>query len=436
MKQSDNPYTPGAGLSPPILAGRQAEISQFELMIERLLVGKYERSLICSGLRGVGKTVLLREFNFKAAESGWSTSGVHEVGSQADFRISFGRMASRVLWSMSLKKRAVEKVTRVLGVVRAFAELGAGPIKLKLEIDPTHGIADSGDPEMDLADLLQEIGEVAQATGSGALFLIDEMQNLDELSLAAISMAFHRISQTGLPVAMVGAGLPTLSVKLFQAKPYADRLFIHKKLGQLPKQDAGIALTAPAGIYDVTFTDNAVDFIVRESRGFPYFIQEYGRVTWDEAQESPISEKDVIAVQRIVDENLAEHFFWPRFELATDGEQTYLMAMASLGEGPYPTADVAAAASLKSAPHASPLRQRLMEKELIWSPRRGQIAFTVPGFDSFVRNQFAIRPVASVCAITDAASSRAATVTVWPVSNCNGPILGKIALSVVSPSDP
>ena len=223
-----------------------------------------------------GKTVLLMEFDVLASEAGWATTDVQEVGSQPDFRLTFARMATRLLREMSRKHRLRDRVERALGVVKAFSIAVPGAIQLKLDVQAASGVADSGDPEQDLTELLLEIGEVAQASQSGALFLIDEMHNLDTHALAAICIAFQAISRRGLPVALVGAGLPDLQVRLIAAKPYADRLFQYRELGRLPEAAARAALVGPAATLGVEYEEKAAREVVRESAGYPYFIQEYG----------------------------------------------------------------------------------------------------------------------------------------------------------------
>ena len=334
MNKRDNPYTPGAGRKPPVLAGRDPDLENVQALVERLSGGGYERSLIYSGLRGVGKTVLLLEFDVLASEAGWATTDVQEVGSQPDFRVTFARMAARLLREMSRKHRIKIRVDRALGVMKAFSIAVAGTVQLKLEVEPASGIADSGDPEQDLSELLIEIGEVAQTAQSGALFLIDEMHNLDTPSLAAICIALQAISRRGLPVALVGAGLPDLQVRLISAKPYADRLFQYHELGRLPDGAARAALVGPAATLGIEFQEKAARQVVRESAGYPYFVQEYGLELWNHAERSPITSADLETVREIVNDSLARSFFGPRFQLATDAEQRYLAAMAALGDPP------------------------------------------------------------------------------------------------------
>ena len=392
MNKRDNPYTPGAGRKPPILAGRDPDIENVQALVERLSSGGYERSLIYSGLRGVGKTVLLMEFDVLASEAGWATTDVQEVGSQPDFRVTFARMAARLLREMSRKQRMRSRAERALSVVKAFSIAVPGAVQLKLDVEPASGVADSGDPEQDLSELLTEIGAVAQSARSGALFLIDEMHNLDTPSLAAICIAFQAISRRGLPVALVGAGLPDLQVRLISAKPYADRLFQYHELGRLADPAARAALVGPAATLGVAYQEAVARRVVQESAGYPYFIQEYGLELWNHADRSPITTKDLETVREIVTDSLARSFFGPRFQLATDAEQRYLAAMAALGDPPYRTGAVATAYGAKDQRGVSVHRDALIQKGLIWSPRRGRLDFTVPLFAEFLRDN---HPVAS-----------------------------------------
>ena len=392
MNKRENPYTPGAGRRPPILAGRDADLENVEALIERLSAGGYERSIVYSGLRGVGKTVLLMEFDVLASEAGWATTDVQEVGSQPDFRLTFARMATRLLREMSRKHRLKDRVERALAVVKAFSIAVPGAVQLKLDVEAASGVADSGDPEQDLTELLLEIGEVAKVSRSGALFLIDEMHNLDTPGLAAICIAFQAISRRGLPVALVGAGLPDLQVRLMAAKPYADRLFQYRELGRLSGAAARAALIGPAATLGVEYDEQAARQVVRESAGFPYFIQEYGLELWNHAERSPIGVGDLDTVREIVTDSLERSFFGPRFQLASDAEQRYLAAMAALGDPPFRSSEVARRYGARDARGVSVFRESLIQKGLIWSPRRGQVDFTVPLFTEFLRDN---HPLAS-----------------------------------------
>jgi hypothetical protein len=375
---------PGAGRKPPYLAGRDGDLEDFTALIEVLSAGGAERSLVYYGLRGVGKTVLLIELDILASEACWATTGVLEVGSQPDFRSTFAQMASRLLREMSRTHRVKERVERALGVVKAFSVVVPGGVQLKLDVEAARGVADSGDPEQDLVELLREIGQTAASAGSGALFLVDEMHNLDASSLAAVCMAFQAVSRDGLPVALVGAGLPDLQVRLMKAKPYADRLFQYRELGRLRQLEARVALLKPAGNLGLELEKDAALEVVRLAAGYPYFLQEYGRELWNAVEASPVTTADVEEVRDLVQEQLAHSFYGTRLDLATDAEQRYLAAMASLGAAPYSTAEVARAWGAADQRQTSPGRDGLIQKGLIWAPRRGQVDFTVPRFAEFL----------------------------------------------------
>jgi AAA ATPase domain len=384
MDAASDPYTPGSGIRPLKLAGRDAELEAFRVLLERVGSAMPERSLVYSGLRGVGKTVLLLEFEAYAREAGWATHELEEVGS-GDFRLTFAELAYQLLLSLSRKERLRDRVRRALGVVQAFAVEAPGGFKAKLEVDAAQGTADSGDPERDLAALLVEIGDVAQAGGTGALFLLDEMQGLSAEAMAATCMALNRVGQRRVPVALVGAGLPALPRLLRQAKPYAERLFAYRDLDRLSDAEARTALVGPAGLRKVRFQEEAVSLVVQRSGGYPHFIQEYGRVLWREAESSPITVADVREAQKLVDAALDRRFFKDRFESATEGEQKYLAAMADLGDGPVKSADVAERAGYRTRGSASLPRDQLLKKDLIYSPRRGILDLTVPLFASYIR---------------------------------------------------
>jgi hypothetical protein len=327
--------------------------------------------------------VLLIEFDTLAREAGWASTDVHEVGTQADFRTTFSETAFQLLRSMSRKERMRDRARQAMGVLKAFAIEAPGGFKAKIDVDLAAGTADSGDPEGDLTALLMEIGEVARAGNTGALFLLDEMQNLGSESLGAICMAFHRISQKNLPLAIVGNGLPQLPRLLRQAKPYAERLFQYRDLDRLREGAARSALVTPAARQGVDYEERAARMIVVESGGYPYFIQEYGRVLWREVETSPITVADFESSRELILSELDRRFFKDRFESATDAEQRYLAVMASVGRGPYRTEEIATS-GYRTRGSASMPRDTLMRKDLIWSPRRGLVDFTVPHFAQYI----------------------------------------------------
>ena len=321
-----------------------------------------------------------------ASEAGWATTDVQEVGSNADFRATFARMAARLLINMSRRHRAKQRIERALAVVKAFSIAIPGAVDLKLDVEVASGVADSGDPEQDLAGLFREIGEVAQANRMGALFLIDEMQNLNAESLSAICMAFQAVSRAGLPVAMVGAGLPDLKVRLLAAKPYADRLFSYAELGRLSEVAARSALIGPAAAAGVGYDEAAARQIVSEAAGFPYFIQEYGRELWNYAE--------------IVTHHAGRSRRGPGDREGQPGSQ---LLRHPLRDGhrhraalprcdgiartrPLSGGAVAHAFGVNDQRKVSVHRESLIQKGLIWSPRRGLVDFTVPLFAEFLKD--------------------------------------------------
>lgn len=387
MDQRANPYTPGSGVKPLKLAGRDPDLDGFRVLLDRLAAGRPERSLIYSGLRGVGKTVLLLEFETLTRERGWVCNDVEEVGS-GDFRQIFAEIAYQLLLSMSLRKRMEKRAKKALGVLKAFSIGIPGGLSARIDVEAAAGTADSGDPERDLAVLLVEVGQVAKSGGTGVVFFLDEMQSLNEAALAAVCIAMNRVGQRELPVALVGAGLPPLPRLLRTAKPYAERMFAYHELDRLSDAEARSALVAPAGQHDVAYDQDAVELIVSASAGYPHFIQEYGRVLWNEVETSPISASDVQGARALIDDALDRRFFKDRFEMASDAEQRYLAAMADGGKGPVRTAQVAARAGYKDSAGASVVRDALLRKDLVYSPRRGLIDFTVPLFGEYLRRQY------------------------------------------------
>lgn len=393
LTRATNPYSAGAGTMPPFLAGRDKDIENFEALLARLEGGLQGRSLIYSGLRGVGKTVLLLEFEKLAVERGWDCTGVVEIGATTDFRTSIARMTHRLLRGLSRKQQIVERVTQALGVLKAFNVITPGGFQLNIDVSAISGSADSGDIEEDLTELLVEVGEAARAGGKGVVYLIDEMQNLEPVAMGALCMAFHKLAQKQLPVTMVGAGLPPLPAQLRAAKPYAERLFEYFPLGRLNEGAARSALVTPATRQGAEYQPAGVELILAAADGYPYFIQEYGRVVWEEAGVSPITAAAVEQALPVAQEILDEEFFDNRVEEATNEERRYMAAMADLGDGPQTTAAVSERAGYRKRTSSSKARHELIRKGLIYDPEYGTVDFTVPHFADFMRRRY---PLASL----------------------------------------
>jgi hypothetical protein len=387
-----NPFAPGAGQRPPELAGRDRELRAFEVVLERVARGRPERSLVLTGLRGVGKTVLLGELRSMAVRSQWGAGKV-EARPDADLRRPLSAALHRAVRDLAVRHRAPDRVEHVLGVLKAFA-LRANPANAKLREKWQPGIdapaavgrADSGDIEIDLVELFTDVAELAQDVGTGVALLIDEMQDLIPEDISALCAACHELSQSGLPLVVVGAGLPHLPAVLSASKSYSERLFRYVRIDRLERADADLAVLAPVARENATITPDALDALFEVSGGYPYFVQAYGKAAWDAAPTDPITADDVKVAAPEAESELAVGFFGSRYERATPAEREYLRAMAELTEGRDEgagTSDVAVYLGRKPS-SLSPARDSLIKKGLVYSGERGQIAFTVPHFGRFL----------------------------------------------------
>ena len=393
-----NPYAPGAGQRPPELAGRDEQLDAFDVVLERVARGRPERSIVLTGLRGVGKTVLLNALRSAAVRAGWGTGKLEARPDQSLRR----PLASAVHQAVRELGPAGGAGDHALGVVKAFAQRepaggsGRGAAKLRdrwnpgITVPAVTGRADSGDIEIDLVELLSDLGGTASDTGRGIAVFIDEMQDLGPDDVSALCAACHEISQARLPVIVVGAGLPHLPAVLSASKSYSERLFRYSRIDRLDRAAADAALALPAEDEDAGFTAEALEAMYAATGGYPYFIQAYGKAVWDLAPASPMTADDVAVAAPEAESELAVGFFGSRFERATPGEREYLRAMADvaveLGDetDAVPTADVAAHLARKPQ-SLSPARDALLKKGLIYSGERGRIAFTVPHFGRYLR---------------------------------------------------
>lgn len=398
LTRATNPYSAGAGTMPPFLAGRDHDVERFDSVLTRLEAGQHGRGLIYSGLRGVGKTVLLLEFEKLAAERGWDCTGVVEIGATTDFRTSISRMTHRLLRGLNRREAIKDRVTQALGVLKAFNVITPGGFQLNIDVTAISGSADSGDIEEDLTELLVSVGEAARAGRTGVVYLIDEMQYLEPVAMGALCMAFHKLAQQQLPVTLVGAGLPPLPAQLRSAKPYAERLFEYLPLGKLERAAARSALVLPATRSGAEYEEAGVDQILAAADGYPYFIQEHGRVVWEEAGVSPITTAAVEEALPVVQEILDEEFFDNRVEEATNEERRYMAAMADIGDGPQSTAEITQQAGYKARASSGKARQALIRKGLVYVPAHGTVDFTVPHFGAFMRRRY---PLASLLSADD-----------------------------------
>jgi hypothetical protein len=388
MRPHDNPYTPNAGARPPALVGRDEEVEAFEVLLDRLRRGHTEQSMLITGLRGVGKTVLLTSFEERARERGWTTVEA-EITKSTEFGARMGQLVRRALLQLAPRARWKDRARRAAAVLKSFqlTVTPAGSLIAGLDVEAAAGFADSGQLDEDLTDLLVALGEAAQEQDSGVVFLIDEVQFLTTPELEALIAALHKTVQRQLPITLVGAGLPQLPRLAGEAKSYAERLFKFPSIGRLSATEAERALVEPAERLEVSFEKEAVAAVIDYTEGYPYFLQEYGNVLWNQAEASPITAADVADAGEAVEAKLDGGFFRVRAERTTELELRYMRAMAELGPDPQQAKDVAAQLG-RTSEQMGPTRSRLIEKGLLFTPGHGLAAFTVPQFDRFMRRAY------------------------------------------------
>ncbi len=379
-----NPYAPGAGSRPPVLTGRDDELQAFRVLLERLRRGRPEKSLIITGLRGVGKTVLLNTFGSIAEEAKFATAFT-EITHETEFRPLMARLIRRTLLSLSPVDRMKERALRAAAVFKAFTlKLPEGP-EISVDVEAALGRGDSGDLGEDLADLFVAVGRAAAEHDSGVVLLLDEIQFLERSELEALIAALHRTAQQALPVTLVGAGLPQIPELTGAAKSYSERLFNFPRIGSLSQKAARKALVLPAEEEDVQYEEDALEEIIRFTEGYPYLLQEFGRHIWNVSAGPTIRLQDALDARQAVQLQLDENFFRVRVARCTKAELEYLRAMAALGDAPYRSGDIAAKLGRPGPQNVAPIRSRLIEKGLIFSPSHGLNEFTVPHFADFIR---------------------------------------------------
>jgi hypothetical protein len=378
-----NPFSPGAGAPPPELAGRDEILEAARIALHRIRAGRPERSQMLLGLRGVGKTVLLNRIGEMAEELRYQIVQLEAPEGQR-LAAYLAPALKGVLVRLDRVEKAKESVSRAVGALRGFAgafEVSIGEFTLGVSEPP---LADSGNLEFDLPALFVAVGQAAKAAESSVAILVDEVQYLNEADLRALIVSLHAIAQKGLPVVMFGAGLPQVAALSGEAKSYAERLFDFPSVGPLGADAAQRAIEQPVRSEGAEIGNDALDRIVAVTKGYPYFLQEWGKHTWNVAARSPISADDVAAASHAATAALDKSFFRVRFDRLTPREQDYLRAMAELGAGPHRSGAIADALG-RAVESTGPLRSGLIKKGMVWSPAHGETAFTVPLFDEFMR---------------------------------------------------
>ena len=385
MDPIKNPFSPGAGSPPPELVGRAGILEQARILLGRVKEKRPEKSILLTGLRGVGKTVLLNEIERLAIKTGYRTVAVeaHEDKSLAALLVPPLR---KLLFELDRVAGEGDKAKRGLAVLKGFmngVKVSLGDIEVGLDIDPEKGAADSGDLESDLPNLFVAVAEAAEERKVPVALLIDELQYFSHKELSALIMAMHKMQQRQLPMVLLGAGLPILPGLAGESKSYAERLFSFPDIGALSEPDAIKALQDPTHDVGVDFETAALKEIFRLTKGYPYFLQEWGYQSWNRAESSPITLQVVNGASATVVQRLDENFFRVRFDRLTPGERRFLRAMAGLGSGARRSSDIADALGVKIN-SLGPTRANLIQKGMIYSPAHGDMAFTVPLFDEFM----------------------------------------------------
>jgi hypothetical protein len=380
-----NPFAPGAGSQPPELAGRDEIISAAAIALQRVLIGRHDKSQILLGLRGTGKTVLLNKIEELAESHGHVTSFIEAPERKHLADLLYAKI-HHVLRKLSMVESAKAKAHVAMRALRSFAgvfKISVGDASLS--VDPEAGVADSGILEYDLSDLFVRVGETAKASERAWTLFIDEVQYLSEDDLSALIVAIHRVNQKQLPVMFFGAGLPQIAALAGDAKSYAERLFDYPPVGPLDKEAAIAAIRQPIEDEGESISDEAMEEIVKQTEGYPYFLQEWGHQAWNGAVGSPINTEDIRAASSLALKRLDEGFFRVRFDRLTPKEREYVIAMASVGSrGPYRSSDVADKLG-ESIQKLGPRRARIIHKGMIYSQAHGDIDFTVPMFAVYLQ---------------------------------------------------
>lgn len=387
MRPEDNPFTPTAGRSPPELVGRDPILERAAFVLDRVRAGYSQPSLVLIGLRGVGKTVLLREIEKRALKRGFAPVRV-ETTERQDLPAQLALGLRSVLLELDRVAALREKLRYAFGVLRSFVNIRFqfGGLEANISADPIAGQADSGSLDRDLGDLFRAIGAAAREQKTAVVLLVDEMQYATEEELEALVVGMHQVEQDGLPVTLVAAGLPPLRGALGAAKSYTERLFEYPPVGSLARVDADKAIRDPMILRSVDIEPAALEFVFATTKGYPYFIQTWGSFTWNAAATSPVTLADVRRATEAAVPYLDANFFGHRFDRVTSAERRYLRAMASLGDGPYRVGRVASA--LRTTTSALGVaRDRLIKKGIIYDPSHGLVEFTVPMFAEFMRRR-------------------------------------------------
>jgi hypothetical protein len=358
----------------------------FDLLLARIERGRTEQSMIITGLRGVGKTVLLGQFRSKALEREWVVVELEaSKHDETEFRRGISARLRTALLELSPRARWTDRFQHAAAVLKSFTISvdASGTMSAGLDVEAAEGFADHANLSMDLTDVFLALGEAAREKDRGVVLLFDEIQFLSRQQLEALIQALHKMVQRKLPITMVGAGLPQMAELAGEAKSYAERLFKFPEINTLSADDAQEALARPAQEEGVTYASAALDEAVAITGGYPYFIQELGYATWTVAAGPEITLEDIQSAEPAYETKLDASFFRVRLDRATALQRAYLRAMAELGPTAQKAADVAEVMG-RASTNLGPTRAELINMGLLYTPQHAYAAFTVPHFDRFL----------------------------------------------------
>ena len=388
MDKIRNPFSPGAGTPPPELVGRDALLEDAEVLFARVKLKRAEKSLLLTGLRGVGKTVLLNEMARRAAAKYQYETISFELREETSVSTLLIPELKKLLYRLNVMENLGNKARRAIAVLKSFingirVKTDSG-IEYGIDIDAENGSADSGDIGIDMPNLLIAVAEAAEERKTCIALFIDEIQFMPAKELEALIISMHKMQQLQLPMVLVGAGLPILFSLVGDSKSYAERLFNFPYIGPLSREESIKAVRDPITAEGECIDEDALEEIYCTTIGYPYFLQEWGYQTWNMTESSPITLDDVKKASASATIRLDENFFRVRFARLTPKEKTFLRAMAETDEDTCRTSSVAESLGKKMS-DITAIRSSLIRKGMIYSPSHGHIAFTVPLFSAFMR---------------------------------------------------
>ena len=378
-----NPYRPGAGLMPTYIAGRDEDIANVEQMFEALVMNIPTQSIIFSGLRGVGKTVLINKLQNIAEEKDIFCRHI-EVESRNDFISQIATCSQAFLRKVSTKEKFKHLIQKPLDAIKSLM-ISFNPNENTVSFSlQERELYTSNNLTQSLTEVFVTVGETAYKTETPICFFIDEIQYMKQNELGSLIAALHRVNQLGYPIMIVGAGLPKIYKMLSEEKSYSERLFLYKEIGSLTEEQSRKAIEEPAKKFGVSYTEKAIKEIINITKGYPFFIQQMCQVVYKNTDEKVIQD---MHVKNNIDEFfelLDVGFFKSRYERCAESDKKFIFAMVKCGELPCTISNVAKNLH-KNVNSISTTRAQLISKGIIYPIRYKELDFTVPEFAGYIQ---------------------------------------------------